>query len=50
MIKRNNRADIDECLDRTASANECTGALQHIAIDPNEVAKFHAQFVGEDKI
>lgn len=48
-MKKNDRTDMDECLEHAVSANECTGALQHIAIDPQEVAKFHSEFIGDWK-
>ncbi len=47
MSKSNGKKIIEECVDGAISANECTGALQKISVDPKEVAKFHAQFTGE---
>lgn len=47
MGKKNSRKIIDEIVDGTISATECTGALQQISLDPKEVALFHAQFNGE---
>ncbi len=32
----------------TVSANECTGSLQKISLDPEEVKRFHDEFVGDD--
>ena len=33
----------------TVSANEFTGALQKIYTDEEELKKFHAEYIGEDK-
>ncbi len=41
---KNSKDGIEECLDNAVSANECTGALQHISIDTDEVAEFHKKF------
>ena len=38
-----------ELLDDCASANECTGLLQKISLDTDEIAKFHKQFIEEDE-
>lgn len=32
----------------TVSANEYTGSLQKISLDPEEVKKFHDEYVGDD--
>lgn len=32
---------IEEIYDECASANECTGLFQRVALSPEEVAKFH---------
>ena len=29
------------------SANECTGALQKISPDPEEIRRFHDEYIGE---
>lgn len=31
----------------TVSANECTGALQKISLDPEEIRRFHDEYIGE---
>lgn len=40
---------IEDVVDVSVSANECTGALQQISVDPQEVARFHAEYIGEKK-
>ena len=47
MGKKNSKKIIDEVFEGGASANECTGALQKISVDPEEVARFHAEYTGE---
>ncbi len=47
MGKNNGKKIIEECFDGAVSANECTGALQKISLDPDEVAYFHAVYVGD---
>lgn len=49
MGRKNSKKIIDEVFEGGASANECTGALQKISVDPEEVARFHAEFTGEKK-
>ncbi|MGN0823844.1 MAG: hypothetical protein ACI4MB_02105 [Candidatus Coproplasma sp.] len=44
MAKKNSKKSIDDCLDHAASANECTGALQRMELDLDELAKFHKEF------
>ena len=44
MGKRNSKKVIDELFDGAACANECTGALQKISLDPEEVARFHREY------
>ncbi|MGN1060750.1 MAG: hypothetical protein ACI4QN_03365 [Candidatus Coproplasma sp.] len=44
MGKKNNKKSIEDCLDHAASANECTGALQHMELDLDELAEFHRKF------
>lgn len=36
---------IDEVFEECASANECTGLLQKISLDPEEVKKFHDMYI-----
>lgn len=50
MAKYNSKKIIEEIFDGTVCANECTGALQNISVDPEEVARYHAEYVGEKKI
>lgn len=49
MGKSNSRKIINEVFEGGVSANECTGALQKISVDPEEVARFHAEYTGERK-
>lgn len=49
MGRKNSSKIIDEVVDGAISAHECTGALQKISVDPEEVARFHAEYVGEKK-
>lgn len=49
MGKRNSKKIIEDVVENSISANECTGALQRISLDPDEVARFHAEFTGEKK-
>lgn len=44
MSKKNSKKCIEDCLDHAASANECTGALQHMELDSKELAEFHKKF------
>ena len=47
MGKKNSKKIIENVYEGSASANECTGALQRISLDPEEVAKFHKQYTEE---
>lgn len=49
MGKKNSKKIISEVFEGGVSANECTGALQKISVDPEEVARFHAEYTGERK-
>ena len=49
MGKRNSKKIIEDIVDCAICANECTGALQQISVDPEEVARFHAEYTGEKK-
>ncbi len=49
MGKKNSKKIIEKVYEGSASANECTGALQKISLDPDEVALFHAEYVGDNK-
>lgn len=50
MAKYNSKKIIEEIFDGAVCANECTGALQNISVDPEEVARYHSEFIGEKKI
>ncbi|MDE6373064.1 MAG: hypothetical protein K2L72_01040 [Clostridia bacterium] len=49
MGKKNSNKIIEDVYACSVSANECTGALQKISVDPEEVARFHAEYIGEKK-
>jgi len=49
MGKKNSKKIIEKVYEGSASANECTGALQKISLDPDEVARFHAEYTGDYK-
>ena len=44
MSKRKNDKMIEDIYEECASANECTGLLQKIMLDPDEVATFHKMY------
>ena len=46
MGKKNSKKVVDELFDGVSCANECTGALQKISLDPEEVARFHREYNG----
>lgn len=48
MSKRKSKKRIHELMDSCASANECTGLLQKVSLDPEEVAKFHSEYIEDD--
>ncbi len=48
MGKKNSKKILEECFEGAISANECTGALQKISVDPEEVKRFHKEYT-EDK-
>lgn len=48
MSKRKKKERIHELMDSCASANECTGLLQKVSLDPEEVAEFHRQYIEDD--
>ena len=50
MGKRRTKNMIGDIYDECVCANECTGLYQKVSLDPEEVAKFHRQFTGEEKI
>ena len=44
MSKRKKKKLIEEVFEHCASANECTGLLQKVSLDPDEVEKFHKMY------
>lgn len=44
MSSRKEKKIIEDVFERCVSANECTGAFQKVALDPDEVEKFHKMF------
>lgn len=44
MSKKKSKKRIHELMDSCASANECTGLFQKVALDPEEIATFHKMF------
>lgn len=46
-MAKNSRDNMQELLDGAVCANECTGALQHISLDAEEVARIHDLFIGQ---
>lgn len=44
MSERKNKKLIQELMDDCASANECTGLIQKVSLDPEEVKKFHKMY------
>ena len=44
MSKKKDKKRIHELMDGCASANECTGLLQKVSLDPDEVAEFHKMY------
>ena len=49
MSKRRAKKSVEELYDGCVSANECTGLYQHISLDKDEIAKFHREYIEEDK-
>ena len=49
MGKKNSKKIIERIIEGSISANECTGALQKISLDPDEVAQFHYEFTKDDE-
>lgn len=47
MAGKNSKIIIEELVDGAVSATEYTGALQKISLDPEEVARFHDEYVGD---
>ena len=47
MATKNAKRIIEELVDGAVSATEYTGALQKISLDPEEVARFHDEYVGD---
>lgn len=44
MSNRKHNKMIEDVYERCASANECTGLFQRVALDPEEVALFHKMY------
>ncbi len=44
MSKRKKKKTIKNVVENAASANEFTGALQKVHLDPDEVEKFHKMY------
>jgi len=44
MKKRKNNKMVEDVYKGCASAHECTGMLQKILLDPEEVATFHRMY------
>ena len=44
MSKRKQNKMIEDVFEQCASANECTGLFQKVALDPEEVKKFHKMY------
>ena len=49
MVKHRSNRLVEEVVEGSASANECTGAYQKVSLDPDEVAKFHKEYIEEEK-
>lgn len=45
MDRKNSKKVIDEILDGSVSANDCTGLLQHIELDSEELEKIRKQYL-----
>lgn len=41
MSKRKQNKMIEDIYEKCACANECTGLFQRVALDPDEIKKFH---------
>ena len=50
MGKRRTKNIIGDIYDECVCANECTGLYQKVSLDKEEIAKFHRQFTGEEKL
>lgn len=48
MSKRKSQKEKEELMNSCASANECTGLLQKVTPDPDEVEEFHKMYNGLD--
>lgn len=46
MSKRKQNKIIEDIFEKCVSANECTGCFQKVALDPDEVKKFHEMYNG----
>lgn len=50
MGKRRTNNMIDDIFETCACVNECTGLYQKVSLDTKEIAKFHAQYTGEEEM
>lgn len=48
MGKENGKKMIERIFDGSVCANECTGLLQKISLDPDEVAEFHEEYTKDE--
>ena len=46
-MKKSIKSRFHNVSESTVSANECTGSLQKISLDPEEVRRFHDEYVGD---
>jgi hypothetical protein len=44
MGKKNSKKMLKEVFDGSVCASECTGLLQHISVDEEEVKRFHKEY------
>ena len=44
MSKRKSKKIIEDVYENCVSANDCTGVFQVVALDPEEVKKFHEMY------
>jgi hypothetical protein len=49
MGKKNSKKMIKEIYDCSVCACDCTGLLQKISVDPEEVERFHREYIKDDK-
>lgn len=49
MAKKNSKKMIEHIYDGSVCATECTGLLQKIAVDNEDVAKYHEEYTKDKK-